>query len=306
MEGLLVIVIVVTGVFSDSVGPREENTNIIKEEGELVTLRCSYETESNYVWLYWFRQYPNGEPQFLLWKGARSESGGGHQPDRRFQSTTSQSSTELIINKADMSYSALYYCALRVVAHGSVRGVHWYRQYTGSPPQFLILEDSGATTEAIPPVPRVTINHRKEQSNRAKDAITPYSESTFATETESVKLSCNYSGSVESLHWYRQYAGSPPQFLILDYYGAKTEAVPPVSGISINHRKEASSVDLEISSAKVTDSALYYCALRPTVTGNTRHTIQKPDDVSLTVLSVRIGLDPVARGPVLSVQKEIQ
>ncbi|XDV27566.1 hypothetical protein PO909_031070 [Leuciscus waleckii] len=120
------------------------------------------------------------------------------------------------------------------------------------------------------------------QGNRAKDAITPYSDARFATETESVKLSCNYSGSVDSLHWYRQYAGSPPQFLILDYYGAKTEAVPPVSGISINHRKEASSVDLEISSAKVTDSALYYCALQPTVTGNTRHTIQKPDDVSLT------------------------
>ncbi|KAG1934803.1 hypothetical protein F2P79_019569 [Pimephales promelas] len=87
--------------------------------------------------------------------------------------------------------------------------------------------------------------------SRAKDAITPYSDAAFATETESVKLSCNYTGSVESLHWYRQYPGSPPQFLILDYYGTKTQADPPVSGISISHRKEASSVDLEISSAKV-------------------------------------------------------
>ena len=33
-------------------------------------------------------------------------------------------------------------------------------------------------------------------------------------------------------------------------------------------------VDLEISSAALTDSALYYCAVRPTVTGNT-HTLYK-------------------------------
>ncbi|KAL0153922.1 hypothetical protein M9458_050771, partial [Cirrhinus mrigala] len=113
--------------------------------------------------------------------------------------------------------------------------------------------------------------------NRAKDVITPYSDAVFATETESVKLSCNYTGSVDSLHWYRQYAGSPPQFLILDYSGFVTEVNPPVSGISINHRKEDNSMDLIISSAAVSDSALYYCSLRPTVTGNTQHTIQLQD-----------------------------
>uniref|UniRef100_A0A671PFK9 Ig-like domain-containing protein n=1 Tax=Sinocyclocheilus anshuiensis TaxID=1608454 RepID=A0A671PFK9_9TELE len=102
------------------------------------------------------------------------------------------------------------------------------------------------------------------QGNRAKDVITPYSDASFATETKSLKISCNYTGSVDSLHWYRQYAGSPPQFLILDYYGATTHANPPVSGISISHRKEENSVDLIISSAAVSDSALYYCALQPT------------------------------------------
>ncbi|KAL1280573.1 hypothetical protein QQF64_015173 [Cirrhinus molitorella] len=117
------------------------------------------------------------------------------------------------------------------------------------------------------------------QGNRAKDVITPYSDAVFATETESVKLSCNYTGSVDSLHWYRQYAGSQPQFLILDYYGTPTHANPPVSGISISHRKQDNSVDLIISSAAVSDSALYYCALQPTVTGNTQHTIQEPDSL---------------------------
>uniref|UniRef100_A0A671PJ98 Ig-like domain-containing protein n=1 Tax=Sinocyclocheilus anshuiensis TaxID=1608454 RepID=A0A671PJ98_9TELE len=88
----------------------------------------------------------------------------------------------------------------------------------------------------------------------------------FALEGDDVKLSCNYSGSARGVHWYRQYIGSPPQFLILEYSGVTTPANPPVPGITINHRKEQ--VILEISSAAVSDSALYYCALRPTITGN--------------------------------------
>ncbi len=51
---------------------------------------------------------------------------------------------------------------LSVTTAGSARGVHWYRQYAGSP-QFVILEDSGVTTPANPPVPGITINHRKTE-----------------------------------------------------------------------------------------------------------------------------------------------
>ncbi|XDV27560.1 hypothetical protein PO909_031064 [Leuciscus waleckii] len=101
--------------------------------------------------------------------------------------------------------------------------------------------------------------------SRATEVITPKSERVFALEGDNVTLSCNYSGSVRGVHWYRQYTGSPPQFLILEYSGVTTEAIPPVPRVTINHRKEQSHVDLEISSATVSDSALYYCALEPTV-----------------------------------------
>ncbi len=72
----------------------------------------TYETSSNTIDLYWYRQYPKREPEYLLEKGARSWT-NEHIPDG-FQSTTSQSSTELIINSVTLSDSALYYCALRV------------------------------------------------------------------------------------------------------------------------------------------------------------------------------------------------
>ncbi|KAK2900793.1 hypothetical protein Q8A67_008908 [Cirrhinus molitorella] len=134
---LLMILITVSGGFSDQIGPREEDTNLVREEGESVTLSCTYETNSNTIYLY-----------------------------------------------------------------------------------------------------------------------------------------C-YTGSVRALHWYRQYAGSSPKFLILESYGAVTKADPPIAGVSIQNRKDNSSVDLKISSAAVTDSALYYCALEPTVRGNPQHAVQK-------------------------------
>ncbi|KAL1280580.1 hypothetical protein QQF64_015180 [Cirrhinus molitorella] len=111
--------------------------------------------------------------------------------------------------------------------------------------------------------------------SKAAEVITPYSDYKFAVEGESVTLSCSYTGSVRALHWYRQYAGSSPKFLILESYGAVTKADPPIAGVSIQNRKDNSSVDLKISSAAVTDSALYYCALEPTVRGNPQHAVQK-------------------------------
>uniref|UniRef100_A0A9J8CQ16 Ig-like domain-containing protein n=1 Tax=Cyprinus carpio carpio TaxID=630221 RepID=A0A9J8CQ16_CYPCA len=91
-----------------------------------------------------------------------------------------------------------------------------------------------------------------------------------------VTLSCSYS-SAQSLQWYRQSPGSAPQFLVLIIEGVKeteTSDVDPRFSTKLRKKtqstKEIKRVDLMISSAAVSDSALYYCALRPTVTGNTR------------------------------------
>ncbi|CAL8234871.1 unnamed protein product [Boreogadus saida] len=77
---------------------------------------------------------------------------------------------------------------------------------------------------------------------------------------DGVTLSCNYS-SATYFFWYRQYPSSPPQFLIKDYM--------ELSGFTLKKDSENNMFHLEISSAVLTDSALYYCALQPTVTGNT-------------------------------------
>uniref|UniRef100_A0A8C2HSW9 Ig-like domain-containing protein n=1 Tax=Cyprinus carpio TaxID=7962 RepID=A0A8C2HSW9_CYPCA len=85
------------------------------KEGQTVKLSCSYSTNSEYVWLYWYRQYPNREPEYLLHKNARSAV-GEPTSDHQFQSTATRTSTELTITDVRLSDSALYYCALRVGA----------------------------------------------------------------------------------------------------------------------------------------------------------------------------------------------
>ncbi|KAK3545319.1 hypothetical protein QTP70_003737, partial [Hemibagrus guttatus] len=63
------------GSFADKIGPKDEDANIVKKERETVTLKCSYETSSERIYLYWYKQYPNSAPQFLLYEGARSYAG---------------------------------------------------------------------------------------------------------------------------------------------------------------------------------------------------------------------------------------
>ncbi|XP_051984605.1 uncharacterized protein LOC127645127 [Xyrauchen texanus] len=223
---LLLILIVTPGVITaDQIEPNI-GTNIIKKEDDRVTLSCSYDTSSSDVTLYWYRQYPNTEPQYLIWKDARSSSGTGTPSDRRFQSTTSQTSTELIINGVTLSDSALYYCAL------------WN-----------------------PVIQSLCASFGNE--------ITPESTEEFAVEGSIVKLSCSYS-TAQSLQWYRQYPRRAPEYLVLIIEGVKDNKKSDVDPrFSTKLRKEKQKqVDLEISSAAVTDSALYYCALVPTVTGN--------------------------------------
>ncbi len=75
------------GVFADSIAPKEEGINKTRRGGESVTLSCTYKSKTN-VLLYWYRQYPNKEPQYLFCKSSRS-SGGVNVSAKRYKLTTS-------------------------------------------------------------------------------------------------------------------------------------------------------------------------------------------------------------------------
>ncbi|KAF7705767.1 hypothetical protein HF521_019021, partial [Silurus meridionalis] len=91
-------------------------------------------------------------------------------------------------------------------------------------------------------------------------------------EGDDVTLSCKYKPTISTrdyyLHWYRQHPKSKPKFLlyIYDATGQKSDSIS--SRLDVKVDKNNKRVDLIISSAAVSDSDLYYCALAPTVTGN--------------------------------------
>ncbi|KAI5606963.1 hypothetical protein C0J50_9981, partial [Silurus asotus] len=105
------------GSFADKIGPRDEEANVVIKETDTVTLKCSYETNSENIRLFWYKQYPHSAPKFILYKGAKSGSSYGNNPSgSRFRAETTSNATVLIIKDLQISDSALYHCALRVAA----------------------------------------------------------------------------------------------------------------------------------------------------------------------------------------------
>ena len=100
------------------------------------------------------------------------------------------------------------------------------------------------------------------------NSIKPEKTEERVAEGGNIKLTCKYEGSIYSIQWYRQYQRSRPEFLL--YITEDGSIYPTVSEFSAHINKIEKRVDLQISSAAVTDSAVFYCALQPTVTGNNK------------------------------------
>ncbi|CAI5677086.1 unnamed protein product [Oreochromis niloticus] len=87
-----------------------------------------------------------------------------------------------------------------------------------------------------------------------------------------VTLGCLYNSSSSSnhyLYWYKQDGNNSPKFILSRFKvgEGKTEAGDRFSSTLDSSIR---SVPLKIQKLQLSDSAVYYCALQPTVTGNTK------------------------------------
>ncbi|KAI9518288.1 hypothetical protein NQZ68_038559 [Dissostichus eleginoides] len=179
----------------------------------------------------------------------------------------------LSISSAAVTDSAVYYCALRPTVTGNTNTLYknlWSKDNTvlHSIHQRESLSFPSVNMEKLAAI----LLCSALIGNSLEDALTASSAEVFSSEGRSVTLSCTYSVKADNLQWYRQHPGSAPQFLLLIIDSTEpyvVEAKPPIPRLNAKLNEERNQVDLQISSAAVTDSAVYYCALRPTVTGNT-------------------------------------
>ncbi|KAL7385834.1 hypothetical protein ABVT39_000980 [Epinephelus coioides] len=97
------------------------------------------------------------------------------------------------------------------------------------------------------------------------EELTPVKNEEYSLEGSTVTLSYRYSKLSPSdyFYWYRQYPGKPPEFLI-SHLGTEAILYQQIAGLTI--KVDQNLINMNISSAAVTDSAVYYCAVRPTVT----------------------------------------
>ncbi|XP_041965952.1 uncharacterized protein LOC121723859 [Alosa sapidissima] len=234
---LLLLFTLIGDSFQDDITPA--STELLVSEGETASLSCNYNVSVSVNNLQWYRQNPGSKPEFIImlyeYRDNELESAPLH-PRASGKVNKGSKQVHLNISSAEVSDSAVYYCALEPTVTGTLTSLYK--------------------------------NSNNINCKSVGNYITPVTTVKHAIEGEHVELSCKYDGTDYSLHWYPQFSYSVPRFLILEYRGYITNATPPVPGLSIKHDKTAKQVSLEISSAEVSDSAVYYCALQPTVSGN--------------------------------------
>ncbi|ELW69207.1 T-cell receptor alpha chain V region HPB-MLT [Tupaia chinensis] len=258
----------------------------VMEKGS-VTLGCGYETSDPTYYLFWYKQPPTREMIALIRQDSYNEKNTSE--GRYFLNFhKSARSISLTIMTSQLTDSTVYFCALRE-----------HRDYVSKAPQLLLKSSTGKQrTEnqdfhadfvkdnssfhlqkpsvqtsdsavyycALGDTVRGTAAGAEHKPERAGSSmaqtVTQAQTATSVMEKGSVTLGCGYETSVTTyyLFWYKQPpTGEMIALIRQDYYNEKNASE---GRYFLTFLKSARSINLTISASQLTDSAVYFCALR--------------------------------------------
>ncbi|XP_069575345.1 uncharacterized protein [Brachyistius frenatus] len=212
-----------------------------------INLTCEYDGDINSI--QWYQQHQTSRPEFLLYI---TEDGSIHPTRSDFSAhiDKTQKRVALEIISSKLKDSALYYCALEPTVTGNTKTLYknlWSKDNR-------INSTTSTIQVEIMLLLFIWMMIVSFQTGFSEDLLTLSEDVLTVLEGETVNFSCNYSVSVNNLFWYQQKSSSSPKLLISKYSEKKER-------LSFEHEKQTKKFHLEISSAAVKDSALYYCAL---------------------------------------------
>ncbi|CAI5677061.1 unnamed protein product [Oreochromis niloticus] len=109
---------------------------------------------------------------------------------------------------------------------------------------------------------------------KGEDKVIQEQGDVIAAEGDTVTLGCRFETSDSSpyLFWYKQEVNSYPNYM-LRCFSTSTVKAEEFNNDRFDAKinKKEKSVPLKIQKLQLSDSAVYYCALQPTVTGNTKN-----------------------------------
>ncbi|CAI5676976.1 unnamed protein product [Oreochromis niloticus] len=105
---------------------------------------------------------------------------------------------------------------------------------------------------------------------KGEDKVIQEQGDVIAAEGDTVTLGCRFetTDNFPRLFWYKQKVGSFPEFILRRFSGSTEHEDSERSRFTATLKEK--SVPLKIQKLQLSDSAVYYCAVRPTVTGNTK------------------------------------
>ncbi|KAL3989148.1 hypothetical protein ACER0C_013466 [Sarotherodon galilaeus] len=108
---------------------------------------------------------------------------------------------------------------------------------------------------------------------KGEDKVIQEQGDVIAAEGDTVTLGCTFETSYTNptLIWYKQEVNSYPKYM-LKTFSETTDKSEEFKNDRFDAEvdKKKKSVPLKIQKLQLSDSAVYYCALQPTVTGNTK------------------------------------